>query len=316
MNYKVCLFTCLSACVLMMVAACDSPAREVTPKSGTKPGASKPVETIFEPVVAGSFYPGDKTELLEMMDTFLAKAKPVKPKGHILGFVEPHAGYIYSGPVAAWGYKLLKGMKFDRVVIMGPSHRAYTDYIGVLNKDYYSIPTGKVKIDKKACRTLLKDNSLFREDIRLFDREHSVEVEMPFLQRVMPGVKVVPLVFGNPEPETAKKAAQVLTRIFKGSNTLFIASSDLSHYHPYDHAVPEDKATLKLIEALDTTTLAAKWRTRERELCGFGPVMTLMYMAKMRKATAKIIHYANSGDTQGNKSRVVGYGVVAFSIIK
>ena len=295
--------TCLVLCV-----ACSGS----TSAEASNVGSAAIRGTSFGPVVAGSFYPGDPDELDKMIEGFLKRARPVVPKGRLIGFVSPHAGYMYSGPVAAWGFAMLRGRRYDRVVIMAPSHRMYSDHIGVLDADYYSIPTGRVKIDRKACDRLVRDSSLFAKDEKLFSREHAMEVELPFLRKVLPDVPVVPLVFGNPSLKTARTAANVLIELFKGTRTLFIASSDLSHYHPYEHAVKEDKGTLELIAALDVETLATMRENRERELCGFGPVATLMAITKSLAGTANVVHYANSGDTAGGKDRVVGYGVVAF----
>jgi AmmeMemoRadiSam system protein B len=256
-------------------------------------------ETVREPVVAGAFYPGSADELRATVDALLAKANAPSLRG-LKALVCPHAGYRYSGPVAASGFKLLPGLKFDQVIVLAPSHHAAFRGVAVPTEDALSTPLGKIRVARRA-RELAR-TAPFVLDSAPYLREHSLEVELPFLQRTLPSFELWPMVFGSTNSEEVAKRLDPAV----GPTTLLVASSDLSHYYPYDTAVTLDRATIDAIVRLDVQALA------DAEACGRGPVLALVYLARSRGWKAQLLDYRNSGDTAGDRSRVVGYAAIAF----
>lgn len=282
------------------------------------PSASR---KIREPAVAGLFYPRDPAILAEVIDRYLAEARPEAPPGELKALICPHAGYPYSGPVAASGYKLLAGRSYDTVVVLGPSHYAFLRAGSVTDADAYRTPLGDVPISPRARK--LAALPPFALEPRCFVQrpgwwreashpaptvddadtwEHSVEVEVPFLQRTLQRFELVPVVCGEFDPE---RAARALTRILD-DRTLIVVSSDLSHYHAYAEARRLDRQTIDAICRLDPGAVT------DEEACGHTPIRTLLYLARQQGWKAQLLDARNSGDTAGDKSRVVGYAAIAF----
>lgn len=276
-----------------------------------------PEEKVRQPAVAGAFYPADPAELGKMIDGFLAKANPPVIKD-LVAIVSPHAGYIYSGPVAAYSYALLKGRKIERVVVIAPSHYEMFDFVSVYDGDAYATPFGRIPVDREFAGRL----AAMSPHIKLSDRahavvadrgEHALEVQLPFLQRVLGPFKLVPIIMGAQDYDLCRALGVSLAKLISGPETLIVASSDLSHYHPYDEAVSIDHKTLKAIEEWDFLNLARNFERRVWEACGGGPIVAAMIAAERLGANqAKVLKYANSGDVIADHSRVVGYGAVAF----
>lgn len=272
--------------------------------------------SLQKAVVAGAFYPSDKKQLEQRIDVLLkeAEGKVQKNSQAPLGLVVPHAGYDYSGRVAAVAYRQIAGKPYKTVFILGPSH--YAPYQGVSIYPYgaWETPLGRVPIDEQSAASLMEQCSFVRYLAPAFEREHSVEVQLPFLQKVLENFKIVPLVIGKMSgPELRSLADYLATRIEQNpGRVLVIASSDLSHYHPYHEANAMDRTTLKLIEAVDLRTLRKSMESGTSELCGSQAVTTLMRVAENTGARARLLEYANSGDVSGDRVRVVGYGVVGF----
>jgi len=285
-------------------------------KEGTSKGGGQ-VLKIRQPAVAGSFYPADPKELAEMVDGFLAKAAP-PPVENVVAIVSPHAGYPYSGPVAAYSYALLKGRKFDRVVVIAPSHYEAFAFSSVYDGAAYTTPFGQIPVDQAFAAKLAKLSPTIKLSALGHTpapgrMEHSIEVQLPFLQRVLGQFQLVPIIVGDQDYDTCRALGAALAKLIPGTNTLIVASSDLSHYHPYDEAVRVDHKTLKAIGEYDYFDLARNLDMRVWEACGGGPIVAAMVAAERLGATqAKVLHYANSGDTSGDRSRVVGYGAVAL----
>jgi AmmeMemoRadiSam system protein B/AmmeMemoRadiSam system protein A len=271
-------------------------------------------KSVFEPVVAGKFYPAQPEQLKSMVRTYLGNSGPSKTKGEIYGLVAPHAGYVYSGPAAGHAYNEVKGEVYEVVVVIAPSHTSPLNGVSVLDMDAYRTPLGDVPIDREAVRSLIDQADWIAHVPALFAKEHSMEVHLPFLQTALaPGFKIVPVVIGNPSPDLAAAFAQVLARQFRGRKVLYVASSDMSHYLPYEQAKAKDTGTLDIIENGEIETLARQCSTRESELCGLGPVQVVMHLAKkMGIEGGTVLKYENSGDTAGDRNRVVGYGSIAF----
>jgi hypothetical protein len=263
------------------------------------------------PQVAGAFYPNDSAILKQRITYFLSKA----PQGELEGLsvvVVPHAGYKFSGQVAAYSYKQLIGKKYTRVVVIGPSHYRGFDGISVFNGDYYETPLGKVEVDQELANNLISSSKKISYIPQAEEKEHSVEVQIPFLQTILGDFKIVPILMGFQSLENAEILADAISQ-YVDENTLIVASSDLSHYHSYNEAVSMDNLTLSYIENMDIGGLYQAIISGKCEMCGYGPVITAMLIAeKLGKTQVKILKYANSGDVTGDASRVVGYASIAF----
>jgi AmmeMemoRadiSam system protein B/AmmeMemoRadiSam system protein A len=273
---------------------------------------------VRPPAVAGSFYPADPAELAKMVDGFLAQAKPPAIKDPVQALVSPHAGYEFSGGVAAYGYALVQGKHYDRVVVIAPTHIDPFDFVSVFGGDAYQTPLGTVPVDKAFCKRITGG------DIRLSGHgheipgprgEHSIEVQLPFLQRAIGQFKLVPIIMGSQSYEDCRALGIALAREIKreGGSTLIVASSDLSHYHPYDDAVKLDHKVLNAIQEWDYFNLAENCQRRAWEACGCGPIVAAMIASeRLGAAGPHLLKYANSGDVTGDRSRVVGYSSFAF----
>ncbi len=258
--------------------------------------------TIRRPVVAGMFYPADARELHDMTTRYLGAVdiSGKVPKAVIV----PHAGYIYSGAVAASAYARLIPARdtIKRVVLLGPAHRVALRGLALPSVDGFQTPLGTVAIDKQAAATIsdLPQVSILDEPHAL---EHSLEVHLPFLQEVLDAFTLVPLVVGEAE---AGEVAEVLDRLWGGPETLIVISSDLSHYHDYETARRMDEATSRAIEALRFEDI------HYDQACGRNPVSGLLYLARKHGLSASTIDLRNSGDTAGPRDQVVGYGAYVF----
>jgi AmmeMemoRadiSam system protein B/AmmeMemoRadiSam system protein A len=233
--------------------------------------------------------------------------------------VAPHAGYIYSGPVAAYSYALLKNKKITRVVIISPSHVTAFYGSSVYDGTAYSTPLGKVPVDMEFCKKLAAQDPSIKlsgegHDTEYQGRmEHALEVQLPFLQRVLKDFKLVPIVMGDQAYETCRALGQALAGLINDDQTIIVASSDLSHYHPYNEAKNLDSKVLRAVEEWDYFNLCRNLKMNKWEACGGGPIAALLIAAEQRGANvAKVLKYANSGDTAGDKTRVVGYSAIVL----
>lgn len=251
-----------------------------------------------QPAVAGTFYPADAKQLHQMVDEFLndAETSGKVPKAIIV----PHAGYMYSGPIAASAYvRLIKANDIiSRVVIMGPSHRVAFAGLAVSNADNFVTPLGTIPVDREAVQSLLGLPFVqYIEQAHI--QEHSLEVHLPFLQETLDNFSIVPIVAGDATPD---QVSQALDLLWGGNETLIVVSTDLSHYHDYATCQKLDKATSQTIEKLQYTQLESA------AACGKVPVSGLLKLAKEKSMSIENIDLRNSGDTAGDKKRVVGYG--------
>jgi len=276
-------------------------------------------EKIRFPAVAGQFYPEERSELEAMIESFLKEAKLPRIDGEIFGILVPHAGYVFSGSVAAHSYKAVEGKNFEAVVLIGDSHYEYFDGVSVWDKGEWETPLGKVKVDEELAKEVLSFSKRFfvRDSAHLF--EHSLEVQIPFLQKVLNNFKILPIIFGS-EDEDWNDLAKAILKIMEKKKILVVASSDLSHYPSYDTALQVDKKTIEGILTLDP----GKFKTRIETLQKFFPnvdtpacaqdaLKTILEVAKNLKAKARVLKYQNSGDTiYGERSQVVGYSAIAF----
>jgi len=270
-----------------------------------KLGLSSAGDKIRRPAVAGAFYPGDVTtlnaDLTEMLDQAVEDAPaPAFPKLVIV----PHAGYIYSGPVAASAYDRLRPARgiARRVVLLGPAHRVPVRGLALPGAAAFDTPLGRIPIDAEAAGRI-RDLEQVVESPQAHALEHSLEVQLPFLQRVLGEFTLVPLVVGE---ATAEEVAQVLERLWGGAETVIVISSDLSHYLPYDDARRIDGITAKAILGFDTGI-------SHQQACGATPVTGALIAAKHHGLTPQLLDLRNSGDTAGGRGQVVGYASFAFS---
>ncbi|OGL43834.1 MAG: AmmeMemoRadiSam system protein B [Candidatus Schekmanbacteria bacterium RBG_13_48_7] len=280
-----------------------------------------PVRT---PAVAGSFYPGDSVQLKNMILSFLKEAGKPTVQGKLIALIAPHAGYVYSGGVAAYSYKELIGRDYDTVIILGPSHFAPINGAAVFTNGYYETPLGKIPVNSDMAKKICSSDPPVLDLAKPhFSREHSIEVQLPFLQVTLKKFLIVPILIGQTDENFCKELAKQIFKAAEGTKTLIVASSDMSHYPPYDIANETDKNTLKLIQNFDAHSIHAasqqmmqKYAAMELRtcLCGEQGVITTIYAAKQLGANhADILKYANSGDSSaGDKKTVVGYGAVAF----
>jgi AmmeMemoRadiSam system protein B len=246
------------------------------------------MEAVRTPAVAGSFYPANPAALRETVSRLLAGAAP---GAHPKALIAPHAGYVYSGPVAASAYRRIENARLSRVVILGPAHFTHLRGVALPGAQAMRTPLGDVPVE---------DASL-PHNPRAHSLEHSLEVQLPFLQLMLPAFTVVPLAVGDARPE---EIAAVIDQLWGGPETLIVVSSDLSHYLPYSDAQRSDAATAKEILALGLL--------RHDDACGATAVNGLLHEARRRALRAELIDLRSSGDTAGEKARVVGYGAFAF----
>jgi AmmeMemoRadiSam system protein B len=265
---------------------------------------------IRRSVIAGSWYPGHQKELRQTIEAFLANVKDGAVPGQLIGLIVPHAGYVYSGQIAAYAYKQLEGKHFDTVVLIGPSHRAIINGFAISSQSHYETPLGLVELDRAFIDTLEQATSTLR--IRQ-DAEHSLEIQVPFMQVALSDFKLVPIIMGDHSLATCQQLGQTLAATIGDRSALLVASSDLSHFYPYDHAVKLDKVVLGHIDAFDPEGLSRDLDGGRCEACGGGPVVAAMLAAKALGADhAKVLKYANSGDVTGDRSSVVGYAAGAI----
>jgi AmmeMemoRadiSam system protein B len=254
--------------------------------------------------VAGMFYSRDPNELVQALDAMLAAAPHTAPTHSIpKAIIAPHAGYIYSGPIAASVYALLRPARgrIRRVVLLGPTHRVAVRGLALPDTDAFATPLGTVSIDPDAV-ALIRPLPQVTASSAAHAFEHSLEVHLPFLQSVLGEFALVPLAVGDAE---AGQVAEVLDALWGGAETLIVVSSDLSHYHPYHEAQVIDQQTAEAILKLETDI------THE-QACGATPVIGLNLAAQRRRLRPQLLDLRNSGDTAGDRGRVVGYGAFAF----
>jgi MEMO1 family protein len=264
-------------------------------------------EQVKEPAVAGQFYPADEKSLQEMVNGFLSKADKGKGDGTLIALISPHAGYIYSGQVAAHGFRQIQGNDIRNIIILGASHRSAFKGASVYVKGSFRTPLGDVKINEKLARSLLNESADIKFSPEAFEKEHSIEVQLPFLQTVLKDFTIIPILIGSPTKQTFDHLIARLTDIVD-EKTLILASTDLSHYHDYHKAIGMDNKIISAVERLSAIEAGRILENGEAEMCGALPVIITMEAAKRLGATYGVLfNYENSGDVTGEKEKVVGY---------
>jgi len=279
---------------------------------------------IRRPCQAGAFYEGDTESLKKQIeDCFLQKLGPRKiPKvvktgpRQVIGLVCPHAGYMFSGPVAAHSYyKLGLDGKPDIMVIFGPNHTGYGSALAVMNEGFWRTPLGDVEIDSQTANRIVQESHIVDVDDSAHHLEHSIEVQLPFLQYLYGSeFKLVPICFLMQDLPSAREVGQAVAKVLAEKNAVVIASSDMTHYELQERAAKKDRLALEAVEAMDEAKFYSIIETQRISTCGYGPIVALIVAAKNLGAKeAKLLCYKTSGDVIGDYSSVVGYAAVCFT---
>ncbi len=282
-----------------------------------------PLPTIRRPSVAGQFYEADAEALrAQIKDCFLHSIGPQKlPKvnlhsqlRNIVGMICPHAGYVYSGPVAASAYfELALDGKPDTVVLLGPNHTGYGSALSLMSEGVWQTPLGNIEIDSKMANEILKETNIVDVDELAHRYEHSLEVQLPFLQFLYGNTfKIVPICFLMQDYNSAVEVGRALEEVLDATNSIVIASSDMTHYEPAKTAAAKDAAALKAITDLDAKKFYETVEKQNITACGYAPITALVTYANGVCAKAQLLNYHNSGDITGDHSSVVGYAAVSF----
>ena len=265
--------------------------------------------------MAGTWYPGTAASLAAAVDGHLASADVggVQVHGDLVALIAPHAGLKYSGPVAAHAYRLLRDRRFDVAVLVGPSHFVGFDGVALYPSGGFDTPVGVMSIDAGCARAIAAASPVVHEHPGVHVREHSLEMQLPFLARLAPAVPIVPLLMGYQTAETAAALGAALAIALDGRKALLIASTDLSHYHDAKAASALDRVVIDCVARFDADGLQTALAATPEHACGGGPMVAVMRAARAAGARdARILHYADSGDVSGDKSSVVGYLAAAF----
>ena len=290
------------------------------------PAPSRKVDRIRRPARSGQWYPAEADDLRRMVDSLLGQASPPSLKGDVVGLLAPHAGFVFSGGVAAHAFKTLAARKYDVILLLGPPHHERVPAASIGLYDAYETPLGAVPVDVGTALELLERNDgLFRFIDSAHALEHSLESELPFLQRVLPRTPILPILIGAHDSETHTHIAAALHSALKDKDFLVVISSDLSHFPDYEAATKSDKAFLRTVAGLDPLAVRRAAGELERKYlrnnlqtaaCGLNAVLTALHLFHMCGVDdASVLCYANSGDSPryGDKRRVVGYGAIAFT---
>jgi AmmeMemoRadiSam system protein B/AmmeMemoRadiSam system protein A len=274
----------------------------------------KEVAMVRQPAVAGQFYSGDAKTLTAMVDSMLASAEVPAVSGRLVGIQVPHAGYPFSGPTAAHAFKLLQGMDSITVVMLGTSHHVMLDKAAVYARGSWHTPLGDVAIDEALAKAILAQDKFLADMPEAHAQEHSIEVEVPFLQRVLGSFKIVPIMLLQPTYEQCERVGKAIAKAVKGKRVLLLASSDLYHGDSYDEANRVDSVTVGLMAKFDPQAFHAAYERDEAQACGGNAITAMMVAARELGAdNAVVLAQTNSNDVVGERGGYcVGYSAVAF----
>jgi AmmeMemoRadiSam system protein B len=262
---------------------------------------------IRKAAVAGYFYPSDPKKLSDEIETLLSISSSGINLKSIAGIVSPHAGYIYSGRTAAYVYNLLREKDINKILIISPSHREYFPGVCIYEGDGYETPLGVVEVDSELAGELINGNRTIYRGIEGHKNEHAIEVQIPFLQKIIKEFKIVPIVMGDQGKMFVDKLAAKISEV-ADDKTLIVASSDLSHYYSKIEADELDSVIESDINNFDYEKLQNDLELKKCEACGGGPIVAMMKASfLMNKKNARVLNRSNSGDTTGDYSGVVGY---------
>jgi hypothetical protein len=268
---------------------------------------------IRKAVWAGKFYDSSPTRLASHIDSMLQQAgQQTLTVKDLKAVIAPHAGYVYSGPVAGFAYRLIQGHSYDSVIIIGTAHRHGLRGCSIYSRGGYQTPLGVAYVDESLARELSKASG-FRYIPEAHRQEHSIEVQVPFIQKALPGTKIVPVLMGFPSKETIFKLAKAFRKVLPSKNVLIIVSTDMSHYYPKAQAKGVDTHSIELLQSQKVNLLIEKLANRENIMCGGGGVASaLLYAQAVGQAQVEILRYADSSAAGGPDSQVVGYLAAAI----
>jgi AmmeMemoRadiSam system protein B len=295
------------AALSLSFTACGGPPEEET--TGDEPGGEMNAEydNVKAPNVAGAFYPADAEELARTVDDMVAAAR-TQPRTDVGAILVPHAGYVYSGGVTAEAFAVVAGYAPETVVLFGPSHYMAFPGVAAPTYDAFETPLGALSVDAELVSDVIGKTGTVKRMDEPFDKEHCLEVQMPFVQRVFGEVKIAPFVFGVPDADVGYAFGEALGEALAGRDVLIVVTSDLSHYHPYDEAVSLDTAFVEAFETGDPAVVLETDEEGRSEVDAPAAVVAAMIAAKALGYTnCEILLYNNSGDVTGDKSAVVGY---------
>lgn len=262
--------------------------------------------------VAGTWYPGTNTQLSRAVDGYLAQV-PDAPQPPPRALIAPHAGLIYSGPVAAYAYKLVKNCWYAAIVLVGPSHFVGFDGVAIWPRGAWQTPFGDVAVARELAEAIAARWPRIKEHPSAHAREHSLEMQLPFVAWLLPDVPIVPMVMGFQTRDTSEQLGDALASAIGPANVLIVASSDLSHYHDAETAAALDGVVLRHVERFDPDGLMDTLEREPGHACGGGPMVSVLRAARRLGATrADVLRYADSGDVSGDKTAVVGYMAAAI----
>jgi AmmeMemoRadiSam system protein B len=262
--------------------------------------------------VAGTWYPGSAQALGDAVDRYLAGVKTT-PRGTVVGLVSPHAGLMYSGSVAAHAYQAAAGGTYDVVVLIGPSHHLGFEGAAICPRGAFDTPLGPLEISVPDADAIMRQCPVVCDNPAVHAREHSLEMQLPFLARLLPSVPIVPIVMGYQSRATIRTLGDGLGRALAGRRALLVASSDLSHYRDARTAKDLDSRVIEKINLYDADGLMAALEREPEHACGGGPIVAVMRASRALGAVdASVLKYADSGDVSGDKSAVVGYLAAVF----
>jgi len=315
------LFSRFAIFLILLLSACQSRSdnQSANPNQESKMNAQIPEEDIRQPAVAGSWYSDNPAELRAQLEGYMVDLEDYKLPD-IRGIVCPHAGYIYSGPVAAYAYRQLQNRKYDDVIVVAPSHVEAFLFASVYGRGAYETPLGLIPVDVELAKAIASGGDLVKISDRghrqehLGRQEHALEIQLPFLQMVLGNFKLVPIIMGDQSPQVVHELADAIVRAVKGKNVLLVASSDLSHFHTYEEANTIDQGLVDRVANYDYSGLLNDLMNHKVEACGGGPICTVMEACqKLGAGKVKVLQHANSGDTPyGDNYQVVGYLAAAF----
>ena len=271
------------------------------------------MNALRKSVIAGSWYPGAPSILRRDIENYFDLAPDLELEGEVVGLIAPHAGYTYSGQVAANVYKLIRGKKYDAVIVVGPSHRIAFHGVSIFSKGAYETPLGIVPVAEELAEKIKNLSKTVVDIPEAHFQEHSVEIQLPFLQVALGDFSFIPLVMGDQSANTCQELAAVLYEAARGKKILIVGSSDLSHFYNYNMAKKLDAVVLRHLKDGDTVGMLESLENGTAEACGGGPMVVAMLVASMMNANkAHLLKYANSGDVTGDKSSVVGYAAAVY----
>lgn len=262
--------------------------------------------------LAGRWYPANAIHLANSIDGYINQAQIPEISGKISAVISPHAGHLYSGPVAGYAFKALQGHQVDLVVILSPFHQPHPDPILTSGHDAYQTPLGEIPVDQKSLEWVeasLQERSSTRITKIRNDGEHAVEILLPFFQRVYPdGFLLLPLMISDQNPSLMKTLGTILAELMESRNALLVASTDLSHFHPAQKARVLDQTIINHIKGLDPEGLYRAQQKGTGSACGLGPLAAMIWAATQQKdVTPRILNYSHSGEITGDNASVVGY---------